>query len=249
VRHAYRGLRAPARRGIWRPGVGHRRSGPGCDSAGGALAPALSTPRCPPPAPASLTGCFASGAGSRAGSVRAASRRFSFRSIFEGLPLLRLKPAPKLIFEVNGLPSIELKYHYPGAADDRDLKPEATLPGAGLPERGQPGGDSQRRHRGLPGFPARGGPGKIVVIPNGVDLSVFRFQTPARSNDCFRLLYFGTLAPWQGVDLTIRALAQVCQQAPAVLTIIERAATEGPAHCAISRRSSVLAASSACWRP
>jgi glycosyltransferase involved in cell wall biosynthesis len=61
---------------------------------------------------------------------------------------------------------------------------------------------------------------KIVVIPNGVDLSVFRFQPPARSNDCFRLLYFGTLASWQGVDLTIRALAQVCQQAPAVLTII-----------------------------
>src|SRR5689334_13298500 len=28
-----------------------------------------------------------------------------FRSIFEGMPLLRLRPRPRLIFEVNGLPS------------------------------------------------------------------------------------------------------------------------------------------------
>ncbi|MGO9097142.1 MAG: glycosyltransferase family 4 protein [Bryobacteraceae bacterium] len=152
-----------------------------------------------------------------------ASRRFQaiqFRSIFEGLPLLRLKPAPKLIFEVNGLPSIELKYHYTGAADDRELnrkllsQEQACLNAASLVVT--PSGvtanylASQRAVA----------PGKVVVIPNGVDLSVFRFQPPARSNGCFHLLYFGTLAPWQGVDLTIRALAQISQHAPAALTII-----------------------------
>src|ERR1019366_8997402 len=35
-----------------------------------------------------------------------------FRSIFEGFPLLALKPRPRLIFEVNGLPSVGLKYRY-----------------------------------------------------------------------------------------------------------------------------------------
>jgi glycosyltransferase involved in cell wall biosynthesis len=150
-------------------------------------------------------------------------RRFQaiqFRSIFEGLPLLGLAPAPRLVFEVNGLPSIELKYHYPRAADDRELnlkllsQEQACLNAASLIVTPS----SVTAHY----LASRRGirPEKIAVIPNGVDLGVFRFQPPPRRNDCFRLLYFGTLAPWQGVDLTIRALAQVCQQAPAALTII-----------------------------
>jgi len=151
------------------------------------------------------------------------SRRFQaiqFRSIFEGLPLLRLAPAPRLVFEVNGLPSIELKYHYPRAADDRELnlkllsQEQACLNAASLVVT--PSGVTAHYLASRRAV----GPEKIAVIPNGVDLSVFRFQPPPPMNDCLRLLYFGTLAPWQGVDLTVRALAQVCQQAPAVLTII-----------------------------
>jgi glycosyltransferase involved in cell wall biosynthesis len=150
-------------------------------------------------------------------------RRFEaiqFRSIFEGLPLLGLTPAPRLIFEVNGLPSIELKYHYPRAADDRVLnlkllsQEQACLNAASrIVTPSSVTAQYLASQRGVP-------PEKIAVIPNGVDLCVFRFHPPPRLNDCFRLLYFGTLAPWQGVDLTIRALAQISQQAPAVLTII-----------------------------
>src|SRR4051812_20697128 len=33
-----------------------------------------------------------------------------FRSSFEGMPILKLRGNSRLIFEVNGLPSIELKY-------------------------------------------------------------------------------------------------------------------------------------------
>ena len=150
-------------------------------------------------------------------------RRFQaiqFRSIFEGLPLLGLAPAPLLIFEVNGLPSIELKYHYPRAADDRVLnlkllsQEQACLDAASLIVT--PSGVTAQYLASRRGVP----PEKIALIPNGVDLRVFPFRPPPRPNDCFRLLYFGTLAPWQGVDLTIRALAQLCQQAPAALTII-----------------------------
>ncbi len=143
-----------------------------------------------------------------------------FRSIFEGLPLLRLLPTTRLIFEVNGLPSIELKYHYPHAADDRDLlakllsQEQACLQAASLvvtPSNVTAGYLASKRAASFR---------KIAVIPNGVDLNVFRFQPPSAPRDSLRLLYFGTLAPWQGVDLTIRALAQVCARTPASLTII-----------------------------
>src|SRR5258708_39926713 len=53
-----------------------------------------------------------------------ACRKFEviqFRSIFEGLPLLELAAESRLVFEVNGLPSIELKFRYPGMEDGREL--------------------------------------------------------------------------------------------------------------------------------
>ena len=45
-----------------------------------------------------------------------------FRSVWGGLQLaqLRTRLGYKTLFEVNGLPSVELKYHYPGLRD-RDL--------------------------------------------------------------------------------------------------------------------------------
>ena len=46
---------------------------------------------------------------------------------------------------------------------------------------------------------------KIEVIPNGVDTDLFR---PGEATAGLDLLYFGTLASWQGVDLAIRAAAQ-----------------------------------------
>ena len=50
-------------------------------------------------------------------------RLVHFRSIFEGYPIAmhRERAADCLIYEVNGLPSIERKYHHPDVADDREL--------------------------------------------------------------------------------------------------------------------------------
>lgn len=143
-----------------------------------------------------------------------------FRGIFEGTPLLRLQPAPRLIFEVNGLPSIELKYRYPRAADDRELtlklvsQERACLRAADLIVT--PSAVTARFLAGRRGAAAS----RIAVIPNGVDPELFRFE-PARSADGpFRMLYFGTLSPWQGVDLAVRALAAIAPHTPATLTII-----------------------------
>jgi glycosyltransferase involved in cell wall biosynthesis len=144
-----------------------------------------------------------------------------FRSIFEGLPLLELGSCSRLIFEVNGLPSIELKYRYPGVEDDRELmrklvaQEQACFDAADMVVT--PSGVTREylvseRHVSS---------AKIQVIPNGVDVEVFCPTTNRKPEACaMRLLYFGTLSAWQGVELGIRALAQVRSRIPATLTII-----------------------------
>ncbi len=141
-----------------------------------------------------------------------------FRSIFEGIPLLRLQPRPKLIFEVNGLPSIELKHRYPRAADDRELMRKLVAQEQACLEAADrivtPSGVTERYLAGSRGVD----PAKIRLIPNGVDIELFRPGAHAPSE--ISLLYFGTLAQWQGVDVAVRALAQICAQIPARLTIL-----------------------------
>jgi glycosyltransferase involved in cell wall biosynthesis len=143
-----------------------------------------------------------------------------FRSIFEGLPLIELARNSRLIFEVNGLPSIELKYRYPGMEDDRELmrkilaQEQACLEAAELVIT--PSGVTAEYLRSARHVPAS----KIRVIPNGVwagyqSTAGFHPASPA-----LRMIYFGTLSPWQGIELGIRALAQVCATQPAALTII-----------------------------
>lgn len=149
------------------------------------------------------------------------SRHFEaiqFRSIFEGLPLL--ESSSRLIFEVNGLPSIELKYRYPGAEDDRELmrkvtaQEQASLDAAHLVITPS---DVTRQYlissRGVQAA-------KVRLIANGVDAEMFR-PAPSREPDgLLKLLYFGTLSQWQGVELGIRALAEIRKQTPAEFTII-----------------------------
>ena len=154
------------------------------------------------------------------------SRRFDliqFRSIFEGVPLLRLRPRPRLIFEVNGLPSIELKHRYPRVADDRELMRKLTAQEQCCLEAADrivtPSAVTERyliASRGVD-------PAKIRVIPNGVDTDLFHPRDQGATPDQeaeISLLYFGTLAQWQGVDLAVRAVAQICAQTPARLTIL-----------------------------
>ena len=138
-----------------------------------------------------------------------------FRSSFEGLPLIELSPRPKLVFEVNGLPSIELKYRYPGAEDDRELMRKLRAQEAACLQAADrvitPSAvtaDYLQRERGAQ---------RVQVIPNGVDLSIFHPSDEPLVSGPFRMLYFGTLHSWQGVELAIRALAQV---KPAFLTIV-----------------------------
>jgi glycosyltransferase involved in cell wall biosynthesis len=153
-----------------------------------------------------------------------------FRSIYEGFPIALRKSqiCRSLIFEVNGLPSIELKYRYPQVIDDRELmqkllaQEQICLDAADrviTPSATTANYLSQQRS-----VPSE----KIRVIPNGVDLTTFN-SVPLNSVSpqqdhfgptAFRLLYFGTLAAWQGVAIALEAIALYQRDAPAKLTIL-----------------------------
>ena len=141
-----------------------------------------------------------------------------FRSSFEGLPLIELSARPKLVFEVNGLPSIELKYRYPGAEDDRELMCKLQAQEAACLQAADrvitPSAVTAKYLQN--DRVAR----RIDVIPNGVDLEIFQPAPGPVPAGVFRMLYFGTMHSWQGVELAIRALAQVRSQIAASLTIV-----------------------------
>jgi len=147
-------------------------------------------------------------------------RAVHFRSTFEGMPLLRLRGQSRLIFEVNGLPSVELKYRYPRVVDDWELmrkllaQEAACLGAADLIVT--PSGVTREFLTTCRRVPRE----KIQVIPNGVDLDVFQASPRAEPNGTLRLLYFGTLASWQGVELGIRAVAKVSSEMDATFTVV-----------------------------
>lgn len=145
-----------------------------------------------------------------------------FRSIFEGYPLARTRSSrcEKLVYEVNGLPSIELKYHYPSVADDEELltklrsQEQFCLDVADLIVTVSQTNAALLMKRGIDSQ-------KIRVIPNGVDPQIFTWQPPRPWNGRpIKLLYSGTFSPWQGVDLAIEALALLRRDHPAKLVLV-----------------------------
>ncbi|MGD1922224.1 MAG: glycosyltransferase family 4 protein [Pleurocapsa sp.] len=144
------------------------------------------------------------------------------RYIFEGLHLVKSKSKlyRQLIFEVNGLPSVELKYRYPKVSEDRDLlyklhqQENICLDAADLIIT--PSHTTKNYLQNV-----RGVKTEIKVIPNGVDTNIFTYRrSKTIPQDKVNLLYFGTLASWQGVHLAIEALALIHKNIPATLSII-----------------------------
>ncbi|MBZ4331058.1 glycosyltransferase family 4 protein [Corallococcus sp. AS-1-12] len=145
------------------------------------------------------------------------------RSIFEGYPIARRKAAltDALVYEVNGLPSIELKYHHPDVADDAELmrkllaQEEACLQAADLLVTPSAVTAEYLRSRGAD-------PKRLRVIPNGVDLDVFRHAPPRppEAGRPFRMLYSGTMTAWQGVHHAIEACRLLRRDLPVTLTLV-----------------------------
>ncbi|WP_163991218.1 glycosyltransferase family 4 protein [Pyxidicoccus caerfyrddinensis] len=145
------------------------------------------------------------------------------RSIFEGYPVARRKEAltDALVFEVNGLPSIELKYHHPDVADDAELlrklvaQEDLCISRADLLVTPSEVTAEYLVQRGADA-------GRVRVIPNGVDLEVFRYAPPRamEAGRPVRLLYSGTMTSWQGVHHAIEACRLLRREMPTVLTLV-----------------------------
>ncbi|NTW98081.1 MAG: glycosyltransferase family 4 protein, partial [Oscillochloris sp.] len=147
-----------------------------------------------------------------------------FRSLWGGLAPVRSQPrhGHRTLFEVNGLPSIELKYHYPALADG-SAEAAALLARVRAQERELlaasdlvicPSAVTATFVASLGADPAR-----LLVIPNGAD--PYRGPpSPARGDEPPTVLYIGTLADWQGLGTLLNALPTVLAQQPVRLRIV-----------------------------
>ena len=137
-----------------------------------------------------------------------------YRDIWSALPILHPRRSYKTVFEVNSLPSIELPYRYPSLSprtlrkiehreqfallhSDRIIVPSAVI----------------RQKLQALGVPSE----KIRLISNGANIPAPQ-PKPQDAPEKY-LIYFGALQPWQGVDILLRAFAQL-QDYPSLKLLI-----------------------------
>lgn len=131
-------------------------------------------------------------------------RLLHFRGPWEGLVASELG-IPN-VYEVNGLPSIELPYLYRESGDRvlailRDWE-QRCLAGADAIVC-----PSERIRQCLLSRYRIPDPGRIHVIPNGYD--PVPIGPPASVDGGLRAVYLGTLHPWQGIHWALRAFARL----------------------------------------
>ncbi len=133
-----------------------------------------------------------------------------FRSPWEGVPAVleaRRRGLPT-VYEAHGFPSVELPAHHPGlrareATLDRLVAEEnAVLHGSTRVVTPSRTGSTFLQMRLVR-------PERIRIVPNSVDLDRFGPVAPPPGGLPLRLVYLGTLAPWQGLALVIEALARL----------------------------------------
>ena len=145
-----------------------------------------------------------------------------YRNIWDGLFIAQNKKrfGYKTLFEVNGLPSIELKYHYPGIELNLLSKiKEQEIATLYLSDAVICPSNVTRDYIVSLGLDRK----TISVIPNGVSPSDFSpSPLPRREGRTPVLLYIGTLADWQGLEVVIEALPKILEQQPVRLHIVGR---------------------------
>ena len=145
-----------------------------------------------------------------------------YRNIWDGLSVAqnKLRFGYRTLFEVNGLPSIELKYHYPGIDSNLLTKiKEQEIATLHLSDAIICPSNVTRDYLASLGLSLK----RVAVIPNGVSPSDFSpSPLPPRQGRLPVLLYIGTLADWQGLDVVIRALPRILEQQAVRLHIVGR---------------------------
>lgn len=145
-----------------------------------------------------------------------------FRNIWDGLAIAQNKKrfGYKALFEVNGLPSIELKYHYPGLDSGLLAKiKEQEIATLHLADAVICPSNVTRDYIASLGLSRK----LVTVIPNGVSPSDFSpSPLPSREGRVPVLLYIGTLADWQGLEVVVRALPKILERQAVQLRIVGR---------------------------
>ncbi len=145
-----------------------------------------------------------------------------YRNIWDGIHIAQNKKrfGYKTLFEVNGLPSIELKYHYPGLDQDLLAKiKEQEIATLHLSDAIICPSNVTRDYIASLGLSRK----LITVIPNGVSPSDFSASPlPSREGRIPTLLYIGTLADWQGLEVVIKALPKILERQAVRLQIVGR---------------------------
>ena len=145
-----------------------------------------------------------------------------YRNIWDGLAVAKNKKrfGYKTLFEANGLPSVELKYHYPGIDPGLLSKiKEQEIATLHLSDAIICPSNVTRDYIASHGLDRR----RVTVIPNGVSPSDFSSSAlPSRQGRVPTLLYLGTLADWQGLEVVIRALPKMLEQQAVRLQIVGR---------------------------
>ena len=146
-----------------------------------------------------------------------------YRSVWGGLQLAQHKKrlGYHTLFEVNGLPSIELKYHYPGIGETGLIEKirEQELATLMLSDLLVCPSEVTKAFLVSLGVPRH----RIHVIPNGYSPQDFTTTPlPDWSHPKPTLLYIGTLADWQGLDLVLQALPTIISKRSVLLRIIGR---------------------------
>ena len=129
-----------------------------------------------------------------------------FRDPWSGIPVVeRPHRSYVAVYEVNGLPSIELPFLYPAvpaAILDRVAELEQRcLDAAELVITPSEVTALRLRARGVD-------PARLHVVRNGAEIPATAAPPPPDSPARY-LLYFGALQPWQGVDTALRAFARL----------------------------------------
>lgn len=123
------------------------------------------------------------------------------------------------VFEVNGLFSVELDYHYPQVAASLEFQRKLRLLEArALSEADLLLTQSQTTRSFLVGR-APEIEARCLVVPNAAEPADYPEAAGPARNGTAHMLYAGTLAPWQGVAELLMAVRRVVRRAPVTLTV------------------------------
>lgn len=165
---------------------------------------------------------------------------FWFRSPWEGWAARRVGFAGKLVYEAHGFPSMELPHHYPQLFEHPEFlgrlayEEQALLQAARLIFTVSRTGLRFLATRGVPAE-------RVMVLPNSAPEEAFLQGFKPAAEEAFearealdagealeagdklppfRILYTGTLAPWQGLEVLVEALLHLKNRLPVRLQLV-----------------------------